>query len=313
MFDVIPLGTGAAIPTRSRGLSGTAVWREGRLLLFDCGEGTQFRLLEAGVKLSRLDAVFITHFHGDHLYGLPGLLTTLALYERKDDMTVVGPAGIEHIVTGVPGLSRDWLPFRIHWVELDDGFQHEEVFETDSVTVEARPLKHRVFAAGYRLEEKTRPGNLNGEAARAAGLTKGQQFAQLKRGETVVLADGTEVRPEGLVGPERPGAVFAYCLDTEPCDGARALAARADLLIHEATFAEDLADKAAETGHSTARQAAAVARDAGAHQLLLTHFSARYPDDTPLVEEARTLFPNTAAAEELRRYTVSRKAEASTA
>ena len=308
MFEVIPLGTGSAIPTRRRGLSGTAVWRDGRLLLFDCGEGTQLRLLEAGLNRARLDAVFVTHFHGDHLYGLPGLVTTLGLLGRTRPLTVVGPEGIADIVHGVPGLSADWLSFEIHWMELAEGFGHAVVYETPGLTVEARPLDHRVFAAGYRLQEKARPGTLDAAAARAAGLTEGRQFARLKRGEPVTLADGTVVRPEGLVGPERPGASFAYCLDTMPCEGARRLAEEATLLLHEATFAEELRDQARKTGHSTARDAAVTACDAGAERLLLTHFSARYADPAPLVEEARAVFPNTDAAEELRRYVVTRDA-----
>jgi ribonuclease Z len=306
MFDVIPLGTGSAIPTRHRGLSGTAVWRAGRLYLFDCGEGTQFRLIAAGLNRARLDAVFVTHFHGDHLYGLPGLITTLALFDRTHPLTVVGPAGIERVVTALPGLARDGLPFEIRWVELEEGFARAVVFETAELTVEARPLDHRVFTAGYRLQERTRPGKLDGEAARAAGLREGWQFEALKRREPVTLEDGTVVRPEGLVGPERPGASFAYCLDTRPCEGARRLAEGATLVLHEATFGEALRAQAELTAHSTTRDAAAMARDAGAERLLITHFSARYPDPAVLVEEARAVFPNTDAAEELRRYPVTR-------
>jgi ribonuclease Z len=307
-FEVVPLGTGSAIPTRHRGLSGTAVWRDGRLYLFDCGEGTQFRLLAAGLSRARLDAVFITHFHGDHLYGLPGLITTLALFDRTQPLTVAGPAGIEDVVTGLPGLARDGLPFEIRWVELEEGFAHAVVYETAELTVEARPLDHRILTAGYRLTEKTRPGKLDGEAARAEGIREGWQFEALKRREPVALEDGTVVRPEGLVGPARPGAAFAYCLDTRPCEGARLLAEGAALVLHEATFGEALRVQAALSAHSTARDAAETACAAGAERLLLTHFSARYADPAPLVEEARALFPNTDAAEELRRYPVTRDA-----
>jgi ribonuclease Z len=306
MFEVVPLGTGSAVPTRHRGLSGTAVRREGRLFLFDCGEGTQFRLLDAGLNRSRLDAVFVTHLHGDHFYGLPGLLTTLALLERKAPLTIAGPAGLREVLHGIPGLVDDALPYAIRWAALAEGFDHAVVYEDAALTVEARPLDHRVFTAGYRLQERARPGRLDAEAARVAGLTEGGQFARLKRGEPVTLADGTVVRPEGLVGPERPGASFAYCLDTRPCEGARKLAEGATLLLHEATFAEAHRAQAAQTAHATAGDAARTARDAGAARLLITHFSARYPDPAPLVEEARAVFPNTDAAVELRRYPVTR-------
>ncbi len=305
MFEVIPLGTGAAIPTRHRHLSACALRREGRLFLFDGGEGTQHRLLEAGLNRSRLEAVFVTHLHGDHLFGLPGLLTTLALLERTRPLTVAGPPGIERVLSGLPGLARSDLPFEVRWVELAEGFTHRIVYETDDVTVEARPLDHRVVCAGYRFEEKPRLGSIDGEAARAAGVTEGWQYEALKRRETVTLADGTRLGPAGLVGPERPGAAFAYVLDTRPCEGGRLLARGADLLVHEATFTHDLHASAERTGHSTAREAAEVAAHAGARRLLLTHISARYADPAPLVAEARAVFPDADAAEELRRYEVA--------
>ena len=306
MFEVIPLGVGSAIPTRTRHLAGTLVRREGRSVLFDCGEGTQLQLVRAGLTRGRLDAICVTHLHGDHLYGLPGLITTLALLERTDPLTVVGPEGLEAIVRAMPGLQNDWLPFDLRFVTLAEGFEHAVVYEDEDITVEARPLDHRVFCAGFRYQEKTRPGSIDGDAARATGISEGWQFEALKRREAVTLADGTVVEPDGLVGPPRPGGAFAYVLDTMPCEGGRQLAAGADLVLHEATFTDEHADRAAEVGHSTARQAAEVARDAGAEKLLLTHFSARYSDPTPLVAEAREVFPNVDAAEELDRYEVRR-------
>ena len=310
MFDVVPLGTGSALPTRTRHLSGTAVRREGSLFLFDCGEATQLQVLRGGLARGHLEAVFITHLHGDHLYGLPGLLTTLALLERTDPLPVIGPPGLEAFVRAVPGLARRDPPYRVEVQEWAEGLEHEVVFANDALTVEARPLDHRVPCAGYRLEERERPGSIDGEGARAAGVTEGWQFEALKRGETVALADGTELAPDGLVGPPKPGAVFAYVLDSVPCDGGRALARGADLLLHEATFAEAHAERAAAVGHSTARQAAEVARDAGARRLLLTHFSARYRDVQPLVDEARAVFPESEAAQELARYEVRARAAA---
>ena len=305
MFEVIPLGVGSALPTQTRHLSATLVRRDGRSVLFDCGEGTQLQLVRGGLTRGTLDAVCITHLHGDHLYGLPGLVTTLAMLERERPLTVVGPEGVRAMMAAVPGVKSDGsLPVR--YVELADGFEHQVVFEDEHVTVEARPIEHRVFCAGYRYQEKTRAGSLDGEGARAAGITDGDQFEALKRGQDVALADGTVVRSADLLGPPRPGAAFAYVLDTMPCDGGRQLAAGADLLMHEATFESQHAERADEVGHSTARQAAEVARDAGAGRLLLTHFSARYDSPSTLVAQAREVFPATEAAEELRRYPVKR-------
>ena len=306
MFEVIPLGVGGAVPTPSRHLSGTVVRRRGRTVLFDCGEGTQLQLVRAGLLRGPLDAVCITHLHADHLLGLPGLVSTLGLMGRTDPLTVVGPAGLEAMMRAVPGLGRARPPFPTRYVELSEGFEHAVVFEDDETTVEARPLDHRVACAGYRYQERTRPGTLDADAARAAGVPDGPGMAALKRGEPVALPDGRAVSPEGLVGPDRPGAAFAYLLDTAPCDGGRLLAAHADLVMHDATFADAHAERAAETRHATARQAAEVARDAGARRLLLTHFSARYDRTETLVDEARAVFPETEAAQELERYAVAR-------
>ncbi|MEM8598906.1 MAG: ribonuclease Z [Bacteroidota bacterium] len=302
--EVIPLGTASAIPTRGRHLSATALRREGEMLLFDCGEGTQFRLLEGGLKRSRLDAVFLTHFHGDHLYGLFGLLTTMALLGRTDALTVVAPEGLPTILDAVPGLQPHQLPYPIRHVGLAPGFGHAVVFDAPDYYVEARPIEHRVFAAGYRFQEKVRPGKVDGEKAQALGFAENWQFEAVKSG-TPVTINGRTVQPEEVVGPTRPGVSFAYVLDTVPCAAGRRLAEGVDLLLHEATFTEDAAERAEETGHSTARQAATIAKQADADQLLLTHFSARYTDPQPLVDEARAVFPNTAAAEELRAYVLT--------
>ena len=306
MFEVIPLGVGSAVPTRTRHLAATLLRRDGKMVLFDCGEGTQLQLVRGGLTRGTLSAICITHLHGDHVFGLPGLVTTLALLERTDPLLIVGPTGLREMLHAMPGIRTDGLPFEVTYRELADGFEHEVVYEDEHVTIEARPIEHRVFCAGFRYQERTRPGSLDGEGARAAGITEGWQFEALKRREAVTLDDGTLVSPDGLVGPERPGAAFAYVLDTVPCEGGRLLARDADLLLHEATFTDEHAARAAEVGHSTARQAAQVARDAGAKRLLLTHFSARYADTGLLVDEARQVFPATEAAEELARYEVRR-------
>jgi ribonuclease Z len=274
------------------------------MVLFDCGEGTQLQILRGDLARGTLDAICITHLHGDHIFGLPGLLTTLALLERTEPLTIIGPKGLDAMIAAMPGLNRGSGAYPVQYVELEDGFEHAVVYEDAHATIEARAIDHRTFCVGYRYQEKTRPGSLDGDAARAAGITEGPQFEALKNRQPVTLADGTVVQPDGLVGPPRPGGAFAYVLDTMPCEGGRQLAARADLVLHEATFTDEYADRALQVGHSTARQAATVARDASAKRLLITHFSARYAEPAPLVAEAREVFPNTDAAEELSRYEV---------
>ena len=307
--EIVPLGTASAIPTKERHLAATALWREGRLLLFDCGEGTQMRLLQGGLNRARLDAVFITHHHGDHFYGLMGVLSTLALLDRERPLVVVGPEGTEEAVRAMPGLANDWLPYEVQYRELSEGFAPQAVYETDAFAVTARPLEHRVFCMGFRFEETPRPGHLDAEKARALGATEHQHLRALKRGERVELENGNTIAPEAVVGPERPGVSFAYVMDTRPCAAGRRLAEGADLLYHEATFGEDQAGRARDTGHATAREAAALAKEAGAGRLLLGHFSARYDTPAPLVEEAQAVFPNTAAAEELKRYVLDPRVE----
>jgi ribonuclease Z len=299
---IVPLGTASAIPAHGRHLSACALERKGRVWLFDCGEGTQYQFLRAGLKRSRIDGIFISHFHGDHLYGLMGLISTMALLRREEPMTIVAPRGLPSIMAAMPGVEPDLLPFDIDFVELDEGFGRATVFEDDEFTVTARPLEHRAFAMGVRFEERSRPGHLHPERARALGVTDYADFRQLKEGRPVTLEDGTTVEPEQVLGPERPGIAFAYVPDTRPCEGGRLLARNADLLYHEATFGEELQQRAIETGHSTAREAAEVARDADVKQLLIGHFSARYEDPAPLVKEAYAVFPDVEAAVELNRY-----------
>jgi ribonuclease Z len=302
--DIIPLGTASALPTDTRHLSALAVERKGRVLLFDCGEGTQYRLLDATLSRTRVDAIFVTHLHGDHCYGLPGLLSTLALQQRTDPVDLVAPTGTRAMLDAIPGDAPGDLSYPLRVTELDAGRAPATVYETPELSVTARPLDHRGFAMGFRLEEKTRPGRFHPDRARALGVPEGPAFAHLQEGESVTTPDGTTVRPEQVLGPPRPGVAVAYVTDTRPCDGGRALARDADLLYHDATFADALHDRAAETGHSTAREAATVARDAGAERLLLGHLSARYDDPAPLAAEAQAVFSSAEIAEELRRYTL---------
>jgi ribonuclease Z len=308
--DVIPLGTASAVPTRERHLSALAVERKGRVLLFDCGEGTQYRLLHAGLSRARIDAVFVTHLHGDHCYGLPGLLSTLALQQRTAPVTLVGPEGLRAMLEAIPGAAPADLSFPVRITEVGEGLTTAPVYDTDELTVTARPLEHRAFTMGFRLQERMRPGRFHPERARDLGVPEGPAFARLQSGTPVTVADGSTVRPEQVLGPPRPGIALAYVTDTRPCDGGRALAEDVDLLYHDATFTDTLHARAVETGHSTAREAAAVARDAGADRLLLGHISARYDTPAPLAAEAQAVFSTAEVAEELRRYVLDPREKA---
>lgn len=299
--EIIPLGTASAIPTRDRHLSAVALVRGGRTLLFDCGEGTQLQMIRAGVKPMRLQAVFISHFHGDHFYGLFGLLATLALLKRSHALTVVGPQGIADLVGRIPGLEPEWLPYPVDFVEMAPTMSKAIVLESSEYRVEARPLEHREFAAGFRFEEKRRPGRLRLERAHELGVKDYVDFRLLKQGKAVT-SGGRRVEPDEVLDAPPPPASFAYVGDTRPCEAGEVLARGVDLLYHEATFGSEMADRARETGHSTAAEAARIAARSGARRLLIGHFSARYDDPARLVEEARVVFKNTDAADELKRY-----------
>ena len=296
---VIPLGTSSGKPTLKRNVSALAVAREAEWLLFDCGEGAQMQIARAGLSPSRLVAVFITHLHGDHFNGAPGLLSTMGLDRRTRDLTLAGPRGIREYLDTLERLRVVFLPYPVDLKELGSFTEPATVYETAEYTVTARPLDHRLFALGYRVDERSKPGRFSVERARALRVPEGRLWGLLQSGEDVSLDDGSTIHPTDVLGAPRPGKSVAYCLDTRPCASSLALARDVDLLIHEATYTEEFAAEAREYGHSTAAQAARTARDAGARRLLITHFSSRFPDPTLLLEEARAIFPETILAEDL--------------
>lgn len=296
---VIPLGTSSGRPTLRRNVSGLAVARESEWLLFDCGEGTQTQIARAGLSPSRLSAVFITHLHGDHFNGLPGLLSTMGLEQRTRELALTGPRGIREYKDTLERLRVSFVTYPIELSEFATLPELSPVYETADYSVSACQLDHRVFALGYRVDEHPRPGRFNVERARSLGVPEGPMWGRLQAGDDVQLENGSVVYPRDVLGPERPGKSLAYCLDTRPCSSSIELARGVDLLIHEATYTEEFVAEAREYGHSTAAQAARTARDAGARRLLITHFSTRFPDATPLLEEACAIFPNTVLAEDL--------------
>lgn len=288
MIRVTLLGTAAARPTPGRNVAGLAVQRDGDLVLWDCGEGTQRQMMRYATGFN-VGAIFITHTHADHFLGIPGLLRTMGLQGHQEPVRIYGPPGSGPVLDAAVRLGNDRVPFPVRVEELAPG----EAVARDGYAVEAFEVSHGVPAVGYALQEPERLGRFDVEKARALGVPEGPVFGRLHRGEPVEVAGGRIVRPEEVVGPPRRGRRVVYTGDTRPSRKVEAAARGADLLIHEATFAEDEAERARGTGHSTAMGAARLARAAGAGMLVLTHLSARYADDpSPLRDEAAEVFPD---------------------
>lgn len=303
-MQVTFLGTSSGVPTRGRNVSAVALRlpQRAELWLFDCGEGTQHQFLRSELRVSQLRRIFVTHMHGDHVFGLPGLLASLGLAGSCPGIDLYGPDRLRDYLDGVLHASstRIAYPLRHHRVRQAAG-SGEALLEQDDIRVRCAPLTHRVPAYAYRVDQKPRPGHFDVERAKALGIPPGPIYARLKQGASVTLEDGRIINGASLCGPERPGASLVYCTDTVFCEAAVELAAGADLLIHESTFAHAEAELAFARQHSTSTMAAQTALAAGVKQLALTHLSPRYgpgnpvtPDD--LLAEARAIFPNTVLA-----------------
>jgi ribonuclease Z len=286
-LDVVFLGTSGSTPTAKRGLAATLVRRGGERLLFDCGEGTQRQLLRSDVGLLELEEIFLTHFHADHYLGLPGLLKTYALRGRELPLTLYGPAGLRDLLATLRRIFGR-LTYPVEAVELEPG----EHLERSDHRLEAIPVDHGVPALGYALVESARPGRFDVAAADALGVPDGPERGALQAGKAVTLESGTVVAPDQVLGAERPGRKLVLAGDTAPAASVVDAAAGADLLVHEATFLADERERARETLHSTAGEAALVAREARVDLLALVHVSTRYFGHQ-VVEEARQLFPET--------------------
>ncbi|MEA2185058.1 MAG: ribonuclease [Solirubrobacteraceae bacterium] len=274
-------GTAGSVPTARRGMPAVLLRRGGDRLLFDCGEGTQRQLLRS-VGLADVGAVFLTHLHADHWLGLPGMLKSFELRDRDAPLAVYGPPGTAELMRAMRIVyGRLSYPFDVVELESGDGV------EFDGYEVNAFNVRHRGRAFGYAIVEEPRPGRFDAELATRLGVEFGPDFGRLQRGETV-----NGVRPEQVMGPERSGRRLVLSGDTGPCEMLRVAAHQADVLVHEATFAEDERARAAETGHSTARQAAQTALEAEVRMLALTHLSTRYAGPE-IRDEARAVFEPT--------------------
>jgi ribonuclease Z len=271
-LDVIFLGTGGSVPSATRQTAATLIRRGGERILVDCGEGTQRRLMQSIAGLPDLDVILITHGHADHILGLPGLLRTFALRERTAPLSIYGPEGIKKVLQDLDSVIGK-MPFPLAVVELAGGAE----IACSEYRLEAIGTRHRVPSLGWALVEDDRPGRFDVEKARAAGVPDGPLNGMLQRGETITLDDGTVITPEGLVGETRFGRTIVLSGDTRPCDSLMARAVDCDLLIHEATFLDEELDRARDTHHSTAREAAELAAEARVRMLALTHLSMRSP------------------------------------
>lgn len=284
------LGTSASRPTVERNVASIALVREGETLLFDCGEGTQRQMMRYGVSFA-LGDIFFTHFHADHVIGVIGLMRTMSLQGRAEPLRLWGPRGALRMLKRAEEFGMDRLTFPIEVTELEPGARVERKdFAIGTFAVDHRGAR----ALGYALVEEDRKGRFNPDLARELGVPEGPLWGEIHRGRAVTLGDGRMIEPSVLVGPPRPGRRVVITGDTRPCTGTIEAALGADLLVHEATFGDEEAARAVETGHSTAREAAIVAREAGVESLLLTHFSARYSRDAAeLAKEARECFERT--------------------
>ncbi len=322
-MELIILGSSAAIPVRERNLPSTALKYKNELLLFDCGEDIQRKLVEAGLKFNKPLKILISHFHGDHVIGLPGILFRFSLITRTTPLTIFGPKNLFlYLFTHrkILGLKANY-PISIIEIDndnkklivfetLDSEIPIEEkflednvIFESDKYTLKYTLVEHSVLTFAYSFIEKPRSGKFNPEKAKELGIPESNLWKKLQEGE-IIEYKGKKIDPlkEGIVGPKRPGRKVTYSGDTVPCENLIELGKNSDILIHEATFSKDLSDIAEEKRHSTSVDAATDAKKMGAKQLILTHISSRYQEDAiKLLEEAKEIFPNTLIAEDLMR------------
>ncbi|HYV96966.1 MAG TPA: ribonuclease Z [Gemmatimonadaceae bacterium] len=287
------LGTVASRPTVERSVASLTMVREGETLMFDCGEGTQRQMMRYGVSFALSD-IFITHWHHDHFLGLLGFVRTLALQGRTDVLRVYGPRGGVRVLRAVDSLGHERLPFELKVEEIEGGWS----LDRGEYTLNAFTVDHAGSnALGFALVERDRRGRFNVDLARELGVPEGPMWGRIHKGENITLDNGRIVESSALVGPARRGRTVVYTGDTRPCAATMLAAEGADLLVHEATFGDEEAERAKETGHSTAREAAEVAKRSGVRRLVLTHVSARYSKDySELEQQSRQLFPGTTIA-----------------
>lgn len=306
LMELIFLGTSAGVPTRTRNVTAILLNlqypTQSGLWLFDCGEGTQHQLLHTAFNPGKLDKIFISHLHGDHLFGLPGLLCSRSMSGIIQPLTIYGPQGIREFVETALRISGSWTDYPLEIVEIGAG----EILDDGLRKVTAYPMEHPLECYGYRIEEHDKPGALNAQALKAAGVPPGPLFQELKAGKTITLEDGRQINGADYLAAPVPGKALAIFGDTGPCDAALDLAKGVDVMVHEATLDITMEAKANSRGHSSTRQAATLAREAGVGKLIITHVSSRYDDKgcQHLLRECRSIFPATELANDFTVFNV---------
>lgn len=299
VVQIVFLGTGGSWPSPKRNVAAVAVKRGREIILFDCGEGTQRQFMKSSLSFMQVQKIFISHFHGDHFLGLPGLVQSMTLNDRSDPLGIWGPKGIVQLVRTLLELGYFNPGFEVYVEELEDG----SVVEFEEYSVKGIKMRHNVPSMGYVLEEKERAGKFYREKALELGLPEGPLFGRLQRGQAV-KHDGRTITPDMVMGRSRPGMKIAYSGDTLPSRRFADAAKRSDVLIHDATTDASLEEKANEFGHSSSRQAAQTAKDCGVHKLFLVHISPRYEDVSTLEADARAIFENSTVPDDFDEYTV---------
>ena len=303
---IVFLGTGAAAPSLSRGLPSLAIIRENRIVLCDCGEATQLKLMQAGLSPAKIRTILISHLHGDHIFGLPGFLSSQQLLGREAPLSIYGPPGIQNFIDCMSQVSKYAVEYPLNIIELSP--DNKENFREGQFLISSQNVLHSSPCLGYRLQESDKPGKFDADKANELGIPDGPERAKLVGGETIEF-NGKTVHPSDVVGPSQPGRILTYCTDTRPCDAVLELAKECDLLIHDATFSDAYADRAEPTFHSTSRQAAEIAKQAHAQKLALWHLSIRVhgEEERALLEQAREVFPQSYLPNDLDLWDVPRR------
>lgn len=297
-MEIVFLGTSSAIPTNNRNHSALALKAFGEIMLFDCGEGTQRQMTRARLSPMKINRIFVTHFHGDHILGIPGLIQSMAFRGRKDTLDIYGPPGIQELLNSMKKLGYFALSFNIAVHEIKEG----TVLEEDDFTISAQLMKHSIANYAYCIEEKRAPKFIK-EKALKLGIKPGPAYGKLQSGLPVKIGNKI-IKPEEVLGEKRRGRKLVYSGDTLACEEMVGFSKDADVLIHESTFNNSHKEKSFETGHSTAEMAADIAKKAGVKSLVLTHISTRYKDVKTLEMEALAVFEDSIVAEDLMRLEV---------